>query len=312
MITPGVSSVLACNVPVFRYALERWLPDNYVLTVPETPTNLLEALRTAPLNLEVAAGPVTNAILYLPQSDTNMPPLWTGAFTADNIRSLVDSPARRAIVRHIQHGASVVWVLLESGDAKADAATARILESELARQTQQLRMPEVDPDDPRTADNAHLKIAFPTVRVTPNDPAEQLLTAMVSGSDTNLPAVVPVFGRGRALGRFSGKELTAATIGDAAVFLCGACSCEIKVQNPGWDLLIAVDWDALIDNPVVKDPELPPLISLSETVATPRPAPGPPVSTPVSGGSLPRHLLIVISILVLVVVAGTAIVRRKP
>ena len=26
-------------------------------------------------------------------------------------------------------------------------------------------------------------------------------------------------------------------------FLLGSCSCEVKAQNPGWDLLLSVDWD---------------------------------------------------------------------
>ncbi|MFT5104551.1 MAG: hypothetical protein ACI9UA_000166, partial [Pseudoalteromonas tetraodonis] len=26
-------------------------------------------------------------------------------------------------------------------------------------------------------------------------------------------------------------------------FLTGACSCQVKAQNPGWDLLLSADWE---------------------------------------------------------------------
>jgi hypothetical protein len=43
-----------------------------------------------------------------------------------------------------------------------------------------------------------------------------------------------------------GKGITGKNLHDAAEFLAGACSCEIKDQNPGFDLLLAADWEALL------------------------------------------------------------------
>src|SRR5262249_42605094 len=57
----------------------------------------------------------------------------------------------------------------------------------------------------------------------------------------------PIFGRGRALCSLEGKALAAKDIEEAARFLCGACSCQVKELNPGVDLLIAADWDELIE-----------------------------------------------------------------
>jgi hypothetical protein len=31
---------------------------------------------------------------------------------------------------------------------------------------------------------------------------------------------------------------------DLTLFLAGACSCQVKEQNPGFDLLIDADWDS--------------------------------------------------------------------
>jgi hypothetical protein len=88
------------------------------------------------------------------------------------------------------------------------------------------------------------------LRVPRND-AEQALVAMLIGSEPDLaersdPMVFPVFGRGRALLPLIGAGITAKNIHDSAAFLAGPCSCEVKEQNPGFDLLLAADWDVLL------------------------------------------------------------------
>src|SRR5262249_34009543 len=40
-------------------------------------------------------------------------------------------------------------------------------------------------------------------------------------------------------------DLTAETLTDAAVFLTGRCSCQVKRLNPGVDLLVSADWDSI-------------------------------------------------------------------
>jgi LPXTG-motif cell wall-anchored protein len=34
-----------------------------------------------------------------------------------------------------------------------------------------------------------------------------------------------------------------ATLEEASMFLVGRCGCRIKNENPGWDLLLNVDWE---------------------------------------------------------------------
>src|SRR5205807_1381286 len=50
-------------------------------------------------------------------------------------------------------------------------------------------------------------------------------------------------GRGIALYALVGKGITAENIAKAAGFLVGECSCEVRRQNPGVDLLMAADWE---------------------------------------------------------------------
>jgi hypothetical protein len=37
--------------------------------------------------------------------------------------------------------------------------------------------------------------------------------------------------------------LNADLIRELTEFLCGACSCQVKEQNPGFDLLLTTDWN---------------------------------------------------------------------
>ncbi|NBU42089.1 MAG: hypothetical protein EBS51_15080 [Planctomycetia bacterium] len=51
-----------------------------------------------------------------------------------------------------------------------------------------------------------------------------------------------------------GRGITPENIEDAHTFITGACSCVVKEQNPGFDLLLDVDWAAVVGDVLVSDP----------------------------------------------------------
>jgi hypothetical protein len=53
---------------------------------------------------------------------------------------------------------------------------------------------------------------------------------------------------------------------EAGNFLVGECSCEVKAQNPGIDLLVPIDWDSFIHYEINLDDALPPLTGLTSTI----------------------------------------------
>ena len=71
--------------------------------------------------------------------------------------------------------------------------------------------------------------------------------------------VFPIFGRGRVLYALVGKGIRADNLGEAARFLIGSCSCQIKEQNPGVDLILSADWKKLLKTDKLLDEELPKL-----------------------------------------------------
>jgi hypothetical protein len=167
----------------------------------------------------------------------------------------------------------VVFVLVDSGDKSADERAAKVVEEQLRRLEKTLELPEIDPEEPgpRVLSALPLKVAFSTVRVSRADPAEAAFAAMLlqglvpaqpPGSAKGKPkaeapatrpvspkgpVLVPVFGQGRALCALEGNEINPQHLEEVAVFLTGACSCQVKQLNPGYDLLMKADWRSILD-----------------------------------------------------------------
>ena len=84
----------------------------------------------------------------------------------------------------------------------------------------------------------------------------------------------PIFGRGRVLPPMVGEAINTENITLAANYLCGACSCQMKAQNPGMDTLSNLDWRRYLEgSEVIKEKELPPLsgiVAMADPVANRR------------------------------------------
>lgn len=292
----------ACNVPVCRYALERWEADPYEVIVfhrePFTAQQqaLLETLEKASrdglANLSVSNFNVGAEMqrplreLWAAQANPALPwmvvkyprktkielPAWAGPMSAETVQALLESPVRQDIAQRMLRGDSVVWLLLESGDQRHDDQTAQLLQAELRKLEQSLVLPEPSPLDPPTNTNLPLKIVFSTVRVARSNPAERMLVNMLLNWNTNLVAekeviLFPIFGRGRVVPPATGEEIQPEAIREMAEFLTGPCSCEVKEMNPGYDLLLSADWKSLGDYQSELMTESPPLTGLSQFAA---------------------------------------------
>lgn len=203
--------------------------------------------------------------------------VWSGPLTADIVATLTESPARKEIARRLLAGDSVVWLLLAGGDPAKDDAAEKLLKAELARLEGTIKLPDdEEPGQPVVPllSALPLRVKFSVLRIARSDPAEGMLRAMLLGAHDEAPRVrgepilFPVFGRGRALDAFVGKEINAEVVGDVAAFLCGACSCTVKQLNPGVDLLFATDWDKALET------------TGRAEVEQPRSSPGDPVAIP--------------------------------
>jgi hypothetical protein len=251
----------ACTVPVFRYALDHWVPDFFILEVSpvsasaEHVAHFARNLGSASgLNVEVSRLPddtLGAARLVRPPMGENPPTvIWSGAPDAQTLEMLVDSPARQELVKRLLSGDSSVFVVVESADKQANDAALGVLEKRIRYLEQVIRLPLIDPNDPssRLGPGPALALKYSVLRINASLASEAPLLAMLAGPRSELekstePWIAVVFGRGRVLGAWRAVDFQDDEIEEVCLFLAGACSCQVKRQNPGWDLLLRCDWE---------------------------------------------------------------------
>jgi len=326
----------ACNVPAFRYALERWPADSYqVLVYHRTGSQgaAFELLRKGAVEPDGAANyslkdidvtkPEGKALagqrsivafpwveIYYPIHSQVRTPVWSGPLTLDRARKIVNSPIRSRLARTLLSGDAAVWILIKSGHDQKDRRALESLKTHLDRASATLRIPDTGADvngNPvEVTDFKTYPVRFSLMEIAHDDPDEDLLVSALLKSEPDLerygePMAFPVFGRGRALYALVGDGIQEKNIREACESMLAWCSCEIKAQSPGTDLLISADWSRPFGGRMVKDPELPltgPSAFLQNRepaeTAVPRRAPKPPApvavyaAAPAAAGPVPR------------------------
>ncbi len=213
------------------------------------------------------------AVLY-PKSFYIRQIVWDGRFTLDNAKKIVDSPARQKIADSILSEDSAVWIFLESGDETKDKAAFERLSNNLVTIGDSLTKccNEIFSlsDASEEPASALQNISFSIIRISQNDPGEAFLINKLLRSEPELvhyrsyPMTFPVFGRGRVLYALVGDGINEQNISRACTFLTGPCSCEIKELNPGFDLLMTVDWESRVQYQYAEETGLPLLTGLTE------------------------------------------------
>lgn len=292
-VVASVAVVIACEVPVFRYALERWPADKYQVIVLSSggldaaSQTSLQRLQSAEAehgaNFEVATADVATIrderllelwqqhqpkdsplmiVLYPPTAE-QVPDrvIEAGELSNKAVDRLLHSPARKEVARRLSSGQTAVWIFVPSGDADKDDLALRTLEQRLAANQQNLTVPtaEVLEIEPARLENNKipLRIEFSIVKLDRKDPKEAFVLAALANSEAELsqtePQAFPVFGRGRVLYGLVGRGIMTATIDTACKFMAGPCSCQVKNLNPGFDLLLSHDWEDAVAGSMISD-----------------------------------------------------------
>lgn len=278
-------------------------------------------------------------VILFPISSDVQKPLWSGPPSKEILDTIADSPKRREIARRLLAGESSVWVFLESGDATKDETALTSLTTQLDLCEKELELPPLDAPGPEQPEGTlfsalqpvtmestlPLRLDFSILRLSRNDPAENVFVDMLMKTEPDLfeyveePMVFPIFGRGRSLYTLVGKGINEMTIGRAAFFLTGACSCEIKAYNPGTDLLMRVDWDGVLRNLVTVEeilPELTGVFPAGGEVPPPPPGKQTPTEKPGTVGDqaasrVVQTVALSLGAVVLLVAGGTLFISRR-
>ena len=286
----------ACNIPVFRFALERWEPDSCEVIIfhkgemAADDEKTVSEMETASLakdghaNLNVIRCDLNNntdqefSDLWLSVTEktgSKLPMLvarslkgcgntinhWHGSLQEVRTVGLLESPVRAELAKRLQSGDAIVWLLLKSADEQKTAAVREVLKQQCDELPNKIELPEgIGLPGSELYSEVPLLLQFSILEIDPSDPKEQYLVRQLTGfhidaATAGEPLIIPVFGRGRALEVIPASQLNADLIHDLTEFLCGACSCQVKEQNPGFDLLLSTNWNrALFD----EDSEGPP------------------------------------------------------
>jgi len=295
------TTLLACQVPVFRYGLERWNADRYqVIVLHESPLTAPQAKAMASLKTYAENNPGQQSMVNIQTIDVavdskqvsaSMRQAWAehadkstplmlvhypignqigreahmfqARLTEENVQSLFKSPLRDKLAQRLSQGDSAVWIFVPCGRKDEDQAALKRLKDQLAADASWLKLPsakelEVEPEILETA-KVPLKIQYSTLTLRRDDPAEKFLLQSLLHSEDDLlefdePLAFPVFGRGRVLYALVGKGISSETVRSTSTFLTGPCSCQVKNQNPGFDMLLPVDWDKVIGDVLISEP----------------------------------------------------------
>lgn len=277
----AVEPLQACSIPVFRYALERWAADLFEVSVfyegplPDAQMQRLNELEDwavhngGQVNLEVVRcdlkgkvpadlralweklpkTPLPHVVVRSPREMAGQRIVWQGKLEDAFLDGLSMSPARREIVKRLLRGESVVWLMLRGTDNEAADRAKRTLEAACRKLAEELQLPlGVGKPGSELHSKIPLGLKFSVIDVAAGTTEERALATLLKGRLKTAPdetetIVAPVFGRGRVLDVLLAKEVDDESVEDLTSYLCGACSCQVKQQNPGFDLLFATNWE---------------------------------------------------------------------
>jgi hypothetical protein len=273
-----------CNVPVFRYALERWEPDPFQLVIfhtdplsaevtarLQTLEPLVDATDARP-NWQVITLDANQAIpplyahlwksqkslpmpsyaLCIPEWRKTDPALATGALSLGELTRLIASPIRTELLTELLKGTAVTWLVVETTDEAANKELQQQLREETARLLNIIQIPpNIGKDGINVLSELPVEVSFATITMRADDPQEAMLLQLLSNGDAiDEPTLYPIFGRGRALAAMPASTVTKELLEETARFLCGACSCQVKAQNPGFDLLMSAHWTSIFGDSI--------------------------------------------------------------
>lgn len=172
---------------------------------------------------------------------------------------MLSSPAREKVAQNIiQEGHAIVWVLVESGNKEKDDEALKTIDAAVSELTDTVNR-RLKVDFSEISNATERSTGFSVVRVRRDDESEAAFVDMLLHSEAGLedfatePMVFPIYGQGRALYALAGTGIRERNLESAVSFVTGVCSCEVKEDNPGVDMLIAAQWDSYPGDPWIDD-----------------------------------------------------------
>jgi len=294
-LTLLVSSVniFSCSTPVFRYALERWEADDYQVAIlhrgklTKKQQNLLTKFVNKCENYNSAVNlyfddvdlekiptkeiekclhnnipkQLPAMIVWKPNEFSKEKPFLTLPFNENNIKKLLQSPVRKELCKRILNQDSVVWLFWGNLSKIENKKLLEQLKTNLSQINTELEKVEAEQRSLHQEAGLELyyKYKFSVLEVDKNNKNEPILAKLLQSVTPeklkNKPIVLPIFGRGRALVVMDAKKLNKEKIKSITTYLIADCSCQVKGDKMGLDLLLSANWQTIIDQIPEEEPE---------------------------------------------------------
>lgn len=235
ILIAGVLS-LACTTKVSEWVLLNSDPNQYTLVyLHKNGETEKTKHQNAALSGQVSAGNVKFKSVANEDADHPFYALYYGSrlFSRyddpEQLKDLISSPLRNKIAAELMAGKLCVMVYLQSGNPEKDLKGLMTIRESVA-------------ESPFGA-------IIPVVELSRNDPSEKHFVSMLLNVENDLktikePMVFGVFGRFKALEPLLAGGITKENINLMIDFLTADCSCLIKDDLPGTDILYVNKWDS--------------------------------------------------------------------
>ena len=168
------------------------------------------------------------------------------------VQSLIESPARKSLAAQLETGKLGVFVMLTGKNSAENQAAEAILNGlveEVREGKVSLYVSPADPSGGSEPTEAKAKFDLGLIKIDRDNVEEEWFVRSLLAMEPDLaeeerPMVFLVYGRARALLPYIGKGITRENLIREVEFISGACSCTVKEQNPGVDLLVRYDWES--------------------------------------------------------------------
>lgn len=235
IIIAGLLS-LACTTKVSEWVLLNALPNEYTLVYfHKDPLSEIEKQQNA--EVENSVRPANIQFRNFLSEDTNQPyyGLYYGQVLISRyhelkeLKNLISSPVREKIARELMAGKLCVMLYLKTGIKEKDDAGIRIVKRAIA-----------------SSPFSHI---IPVVELSRNDIEEKHFSSMLLSVETDLkdisePMLFGIFGRFKALEPLLGRGISEENVNLMVDFLTADCSCLIKDDLPGMDILFTNHWES--------------------------------------------------------------------
>ena len=251
IILAGLIS-LACTTRVSEWVLLNALPEQYSLiyfhnsplteTIKKQNLTVAESIKTANIQFKTVNRQDIKTPFYgLYYEDR----LFSKYNSPDEFRNLITSPLREKIASELLAGNLCVIVFLKTDNKEKDEKGLKTLQNALA----------ISP----------FRNIIPVFELSRNSKEEADFASLLLNVEDDLkgiqePMLFGVFGRFKALEPLLGKGITEENVGLMIDFLTAECSCLIKDDLPGTDILFTDKWDnpqpALLNKIIDENPSL--------------------------------------------------------